>query len=383
MNVYTVADGSRTAAMTRLMCRDEAKDLHDLIEGNLDLIPGDQIDPVDPRRWLLVRREMPVPDPNSGSVRWSIDFLLADQDAVPTFIECKRFTDTRARREIVGQMLEYAANGSHYWTREDIQDLAEETAKGRRQTVEEALRDLLATEEPDVDTFFDQVEENLRTGRVRLVFALEDSPFELRSIVDYLNGQMERSEVLLVEIRQFESKGHRVVVPMLFGYTEEARRIKRTANEERPSRRAWNRDSFLAEARLRLTDEGFDAVQRVLLAAEDAGYDVAWGTGIQNGSFSPKDRSQCPKSLISVYTDGRMRLNFKWLDTSDAALDMRDRLALFAAERLGLALPADHLERYPEVAIGDWQENAQDIGEFLRGLRTGRGRSAAVGSPRA
>jgi hypothetical protein len=40
-----------------------------------DLLPGDQIDPDDPPRWLLVKREMGVPeDAGSGSVG-SLDHL--------------------------------------------------------------------------------------------------------------------------------------------------------------------------------------------------------------------------------------------------------------------------------------------------------------------
>jgi hypothetical protein len=42
--------------------------------------------------------------------------LAVDQDAVPTFVEVKRACDTRARREVVAQMLDYAANGSVFWT---------------------------------------------------------------------------------------------------------------------------------------------------------------------------------------------------------------------------------------------------------------------------
>jgi hypothetical protein len=34
---------------------------------------------------------------------------------VPTFVEVKRASDTRARREVVAQMLDYAANGSVFW----------------------------------------------------------------------------------------------------------------------------------------------------------------------------------------------------------------------------------------------------------------------------
>jgi hypothetical protein len=115
--VYVMHDDGSTAVMSRIRCKNEDRELQRILEKNPDLLPGDQIDPDDPRRWLLLKREMPVPDPGNGTDRWSIDFLFADQDAMPTFVECKRCADTRARREIVGQMLEYAANGHHYGPR--------------------------------------------------------------------------------------------------------------------------------------------------------------------------------------------------------------------------------------------------------------------------
>src|SRR4051794_39530952 len=124
--VYLVRADGQAKPMERVRCKDENLELQRLLESNFDLLPGDQIEPEDPRRWLLVKREMPVPDPSNGNDRWSIDFFFVDQDAMPTFVECKRSSDTRARREIIGQMLEYAANGHHYWTRELLKNLAEE-----------------------------------------------------------------------------------------------------------------------------------------------------------------------------------------------------------------------------------------------------------------
>lgn len=35
-------------------------------------------------------------------------------------MEVKRSTDTRIRREVVGQMLDYAANGVRYWPAEEL-----------------------------------------------------------------------------------------------------------------------------------------------------------------------------------------------------------------------------------------------------------------------
>ena len=46
---------------------------------------------------------------------------LIDQESMPTLVECKRRNDARKPRETVGQMLEYAANGRHYWTGSELQ----------------------------------------------------------------------------------------------------------------------------------------------------------------------------------------------------------------------------------------------------------------------
>ena len=83
------------------------------------LLAGGQIDSASPRRWLLIKREMGIPGEESGSERWSVDHLL-DQDAIPTLVEVKRSRDTRIRREVVGQMLDYAANAVVYWPMEKI-----------------------------------------------------------------------------------------------------------------------------------------------------------------------------------------------------------------------------------------------------------------------
>ena len=48
--------------------------------------------------------------------QFSLDHLFIDQDAIPTFVEAKRSIDTRIRREVVAQMLDYAANAIQYWT---------------------------------------------------------------------------------------------------------------------------------------------------------------------------------------------------------------------------------------------------------------------------
>jgi hypothetical protein len=229
-NVYVMEEDGTSAAMSRLRCRCEDRELQQLLENNHKLLPGDQMNPEDPRRWLLIKREIPVPDPCTGCDRWSIDFLFGDQDGVPTFVECKRFADTRSRREVVGQMIEYAANGHHDWDREYLQSLADETASGRGTTLEALIAEFESPASGSIEEYFARMENNLREGQLRIVFFMDESPGELRSITEFLNRQMERSEILLVEARQYLSGTTRIIVPTLFGCTEEARSVKRTVS---------------------------------------------------------------------------------------------------------------------------------------------------------
>ena len=76
-----------------------------------------------PRRWMLVTREAPISDSQDGGGRWSLDHLFLDQDGVPTLVEVKRASDTRARREVVAQMLDYSANATNWWKVDELKTL--------------------------------------------------------------------------------------------------------------------------------------------------------------------------------------------------------------------------------------------------------------------
>src|SRR5262245_44380987 len=105
--------------------------LQELLARYPNLLAGDQMDNTAPRRWLMVSREMGIPCEQEGADRWSIDHLFLDQDAIPTLIEVKRSSDTRIRREVVGQMLDYSANAVVYWPVEAIQAKYEQGCQQR------------------------------------------------------------------------------------------------------------------------------------------------------------------------------------------------------------------------------------------------------------
>jgi len=99
---------------------DSEKLLQEMLAKHSDLLAGEQINSADPRRWLLVTREMAVQGEGEGAARWSLDHLFLDQDAVPTLVEVKKGTNTDIRRKVIGQMLDYAANAVVYWPVEEV-----------------------------------------------------------------------------------------------------------------------------------------------------------------------------------------------------------------------------------------------------------------------
>lgn len=53
--------------------------LQRLLSDYPDLLAGYQMNEADPRRWLLIAREMGIADEPSAGDRWSLDHLFLDQ----------------------------------------------------------------------------------------------------------------------------------------------------------------------------------------------------------------------------------------------------------------------------------------------------------------
>jgi hypothetical protein len=198
--------------------------LQRLLEGTPDLLPGEQMNPDAPRNWLLVKRELGVPDGEDKSDRWSVDHLFLDQDGTPTFIECKRASNSRARREVVAQMLDYAANGLVYWSMDALRQAAAETAPIAKKSLNGEVERLIGSARPDdIESYWKKVEQNLREGKARLIFVADKIPSELKRLVEFLNEKMSDLEVLAIEVAQYTGEGLRALVPRIIGLTEKAR----------------------------------------------------------------------------------------------------------------------------------------------------------------
>ena len=245
--------------------------LQELIARYPELIVGEQIDRDDPPRWLLVSREAGVPDAEESSDRWSLDHLLLDHRAIPTLVEVKRSSDTRIRREVIGQMLDYAANATRYWPTDRIRTLAASQAGGV-ELLDERIRELIALDgaEVDIEAYWSRVEENLRAGQLRLLFVADELPRELRRVLEFLNEHLPKIEVLGIEVRHYAGSGMRALVPRVVGQTERARDVK---GHSAPVRKT-DESAFLDA--LPVWAQGY--FRQLLTGARAEGLIISWGS---------------------------------------------------------------------------------------------------------
>jgi hypothetical protein len=227
-------------------------------------------------RLLLVRREIGVPSAEGAGATWSLDHLFVDADGVPVLVEVKRSSDTRVRREVVGQMLDYAANAVRYWPIATLQEALERTAAEQGKTGEQLLADLQP--ELAVEEFWKAVEANLVAGRVRMLFVADALPPELVRIIEFLNEQMRPAEVLGIELRQYVGGEHRAYVPGVLGRSSTAVAAKATTTGRR-----WDRTSFLEAAAERCSPAELALIQRLLDDVNQRGSRLSWGRAATPG----------------------------------------------------------------------------------------------------
>jgi hypothetical protein len=348
----------------------EAEDvLQQLIAKFPSLLAGDQMGAETPRRWLLIGREAALPDDEDAAGRWSVDHLFLDQDAVPTLVEVKRSSDTRIRREVVGQMLDYAANGVVYWPLEQLRELFVRQCERDDRDPEDVAQEV-AGDEVDVEEWWQHAGDNLRSGKVRMVFVSDAIPRELRRVVEFLNGQMNPAEVIAIEVKQYlSSDGLRTLVPRVIGQTAEieARKGRRAAT----GRRRWDEQSLFEEI-VEKRGDGEARVGRELYDwAAARGWRPTFGSGRVDGSWVPVlealGREHYP---IALYSNGWVEIQFQHLRHRPPFDDEQVRLELLEqVNRIpGVAFGADRISKRPSIRLSVLAADPAALEELKRAL---------------
>lgn len=329
--------------------------LQELLERHPALLAGGEASPQEPA-WLLVRREASMVLGDRGGARGFVDHLFLDAAGVLTLVEVKRSSDGRVRREVVGQMLDYAANIAN-WSEDAIRNMLAERCTSAGLDPDMAIADAFGS--VDVDGLWASVRTNLAAERLRLVFVADAIPPELRRIVEYLNGQMSQTEVLAIEVKQYSdsSGAHETLVSRLVGQTESARQAKAQGIGRR-----WDRGSVLSTLAERRGPKAV-AVARGIFDWVDRRGDLSdhFGSGSKDGSFQAGywDDARYLWPFV-LYTYGRIEIQFQPIarrppfEDADLRKELHSRLSAIP----GVELPPVDEAKRPSIDVDALREPA-------------------------
>jgi hypothetical protein len=250
--------------------------------------------------------------------------------------------------------LDYAANVVAHWPTAHIQARFIANCGENRVDPDERLRDFL-DEDVEPDEFWTKAEQNLLDRNVRLLFIADIIPPELQRIVEFLNDQMDKTEVLAIEIKQFVSQqGLKSLVPRVIGQTAKAR-------DKKPGRRTKDKHDeesfFQAMVDNGSTKVDIETARRILDWCKSRFTKINWG----DASFSPVlaygDRLCNP---ISVYTSGKkiinatVRIRFLRLMNKNPPFDQKHkRMELLRLMNAipGINLQEDSSDRFAHIPL--------------------------------
>lgn len=217
MTLVLLNDNADAQVVTRVPQGEARREhvLRDLIHDQPGTMPVHDIDP-SYGRLFTVAKELNIPGVGF------VDVLLADERGRLVVVECKLWRNPQARREVVGQILDYARELSRYGY-EDLQRQISIATKRRGNVLYELARE--AGGDMDEASFVDRVARDLTAGRFLLLVVGDGITEGTRRIGEYLHGQpglaFEFGLIEMAEYRFTDTAGveRAIVQPRLLAQT--------------------------------------------------------------------------------------------------------------------------------------------------------------------
>lgn len=191
-----------------------------------------------------------------------IDLLFASPTGQLTIVECKLWRNPEARREVLGQILDYAKDVSR-WTYDELLDRVRRALSEQGDPIYARVSE--SGEAPEVHEFADAVARNLRRGRFLLIIAGDGIREGVEQLADYLQSHAHlHFSLALVELALYRlpepPAGRLLVQPRIVARTVEIERAVVRLDDGVPS--ISPSGAAVAEAprsgrRTSLTEEGF------------------------------------------------------------------------------------------------------------------------------
>jgi len=305
--------------------------------------------------FLIVARELPTA---SGP----IDAVGLDDEGNFYVIETKLYRNPDKRR-ILAQVLDYGAAlwKSHGDSRSFRYQLEEAARRTVATDLVERIGDVFKVEIEDAEGLLATAEKQVAEGRFRFVVLMDRLDDPLKDLISFIN-ENSRFDVFGVELQFYRFDDYEVTIPKLYG--AEARKGSEAGATS--TRRRWNEATYFEDAERNLAPAHFASLRQLYDFAVGHADRVTWGNGTTVGSFNLKyDRIRPTKSLMTVYSNGRIDLNFAWLHEPGQALPQEAQRFSEFLDLEGWSLPADYVNAYVSLNVNIWALQVNKIIEAL------------------
>lgn len=298
--------------------------LQDLIATHPTVLPIQEIEPAF-APLICLGREVPC---KSGY----IDLLFTSATGYLTLVETKLWDNPESRREVVGQIIDYAKDLSR-WSFEDL-DQAVRCAINPPELKGKGLIEIVRYAQPDFPevSYQDTVSRNLRRGSILLIVAGNGIREGVAEIAEYLQGTPNlHFSLALVELALFQFNGHEpwplLVQPRILTRTvqlvravvevraAEGLEVKvtlpaETATEKQSTRRTLTEEAFFEQLTEATNAATVERVRELIEDLRGLGLIQKWGAISASLRFPDplKDREF---TVVVINTAGRFYLG--WL----------------------------------------------------------------------
>jgi len=330
--------------------------LQNYIHQNPESIPVYEIE--EDKRLFVVAREFST---ESGP----IDALAVDQSGDIYIVETKLYKNPD-KRTVVAQALDY---GASLWKHvNDFGDflklLDKETQSQFQLSFFEKTKAFFNLDDEQANLMLDAMKRNLKDGSLKFVILMDSMDERLRDLIIYVN-QNSQFDIFAVEMEYYKFKDYEIMIPKMFG-VEVKKNI--AGNSISSPRQKWDEKLFFESLNKQLDPKFHQAVKK-LYDFSKSNADIKWGTGTNKGSFNPIFSQISPRSVYTAYTDGKLSINFGWLNGDDKATKFRDTLKDKLETETNLKFPDNYREHFVTFTVDEWADQVDLLISVIKDLK--------------
>lgn len=273
--------------------------------------------------------------------RWFIDNLFISPQGYLTIVETKLWRNPEARREVVGQIIEYAKEVST-WTFDEldrkVKDYYRSTAN-KSMGVIDALRTIVEIQEEDESNLIDAIMRNIQRGRFLLLVVGDGIRESTEELAEFLSQTPQLHFTLaLVELQIYQMDKGRIVIPLVVMRTKEVTRaiirvegdrilqvsvdtdITPETSLDKRKRYTLSEDDFFEQLKRSVGPEEVNFAEQLMADAKELGCVVKMGQSSYTIRLADPSGSGQLFTLLVVTTNGKIYIGWLTRQLNDVGL---------------------------------------------------------------